>query len=167
MAAGQTEPVPGQVRFFFEFLQPGFDLAKSGGGCWRAEQTTGNALPVGLPAVRFLKTSINILYCMNPTDELEELALFLMLAHSGSVRPQSGVGDRIAAAAYLHDSGKEHAYWQDCVMGLASTMSFRPIPLQPTFHDSDHAALASDWLNVQSDLNQVWREIVAADSKLR
>ena len=100
---------------------------------------------------------------MNETDELEELTLFLMYSHLGNVRPQSA-NDRIASAAFLHDSGKEHAYWQDYMMGLASTMSFLPAPLQPTFHDSDRAALASDLENVQSDLNQVWQEITDSES---
>src|SRR5262249_45487860 len=59
------------------------------------------------------------------------------------------------------DSGQ--SVWHDYVMGLASTMSFIPTPMQQTFHQSDRAALASDWANVQSDLNQVWQAITTAE----
>lgn len=109
---------------------------------------------------------------MNPLDELEELPLAL-LSHPGDTQSSACdqvlydvqvLRDVIEAAAYLHDSGKRNSYWQDYVMGLASTMSFLPAPPHPTFHDSDRTALASDWLKVQSDLIQAWQTVTAAES---
>lgn len=54
------------------------------------------------------------------------------------------------------------AVLSDYVVGLASTMSFLPTPLQQTFLRSDRAALASDWACVQSDLNLVWHAITTS-----
>src|ERR1700730_1416421 len=55
----------------------------------------------------------------------------------------------------IHQCSDEpsQSVWRDYVVGLASTMSFLPTPMQQTFHHSDRAALASDWANVQSDLD--------------
>jgi hypothetical protein len=103
---------------------------------------------------------------MIPPDELEELTLVLLshLSDTRSAAYDQALYDVIETAASLHDSGKTRAYWQDYVTGLASTMSFLPTPPQPTFHDSDRAALASDWLKVESDLNQAWQAATAAES---
>jgi hypothetical protein len=51
----------------------------------------------------------------------------------------------------------------DYVVGLASTMSLWPTPMQETFSHSDRAALFSDWATVQSDLNEVWRAVTLAE----
>jgi hypothetical protein len=53
--------------------------------------------------------------------------------------------------------------WYDYLLGVASTMSFLPTPLQETFWLSDRAALASDWACVQSDLNRVWHAVATAE----
>jgi hypothetical protein len=42
-------------------------------------------------------------------------------------------------------------------------MSFLPAPPEQTFHVSDRAALASDWVKVQADMNRACDTIMAAE----
>jgi hypothetical protein len=65
----------------------------------------------------------------------------------------------------VHQRCNEQAVsgWSDYVTGFASTMSFWPTPTEQTFTRVDRDALASDWMAVQSDLNQVWQTITTAE----
>ena len=137
---------------------------------------------------RAMQTSTNKLHnYLKINAEPEQLDLFGWYPPRESTSDtwhtlSSVVCDQVASTACLyHGLSTEHAShlkslilnqcsgdphqpaWHDYVMGLASTMSFLPTPMQQTFHHSDRAALASDWAHVQSDLDQAWRAITIAE----